>query len=112
MTGFGGVILGFFLKALADWYTERRQEDRQFHAAALLVSDELQANIVKLNIARKINECPEPLESDAYHRYELILARRLPPGRAHCPKVSGVMGSGVRFSEGWSRSGCMLIPAA
>jgi hypothetical protein len=31
---------------------------------------------------------------------------------AHCPKVSGPVGCGVRFSEGWSRSGGMLIAAA
>ena len=30
----------------------------------------------------------------------------------HCPKVSGLMGSGVWFPEGWSRSGCMLVAAA
>jgi len=30
----------------------------------------------------------------------------------HCPKVSGPVGCGVRFSEGWSRSGGMLIAAA
>jgi hypothetical protein len=79
LTGFGGVILGFLLKALTDWYAGRRQEGRQFQAAALLVSDELQANVVKLEIALETEEDPEPLASDAYHRHELILARRLPP---------------------------------
>jgi hypothetical protein len=78
LTGFGGVILGFLLKALTDWITGRRQEGRQFQAAALLVSDELQANVVKLEIALETEEDPEPLASDAYHRHELILARRLP----------------------------------
>lgn len=78
VTGFGGVILGFLLKVLADWDAGRRQEDRLFQAAALLVSDELQANVVKLEIALETEEDPEPLASDAYHRHELILARRLP----------------------------------
>ena len=74
-----GVILGFLLKSVYDWYTGRRQEARQFQAAALLVSDELRANVVKLEIALETKEDPEPLASDAYYRYELILARRLPP---------------------------------
>ena len=30
----------------------------------------------------------------------------------HCPKVSGPMRRGVRFSDGWSRSGCMSVAAA
>jgi limonene-1,2-epoxide hydrolase len=34
------------------------------------------------------------------------------PVMGHCPKVSGPVGCGVRFSEGWSRSGGMLIAAA
>jgi hypothetical protein len=71
--------LGFLLKALADWNTGRRQEARRFQAAALLVSDELRANVVKLEIALETAQDPEPLASDAYHRYELILAQRLPP---------------------------------
>jgi hypothetical protein len=79
VTGFGGVIFGFLLKALTDWNTERLREGRQFHAAALLVSDELRANVVKLEIALETEEDPEPLASDVYHRHELILARRLPP---------------------------------
>lgn len=79
VTGFGGVILGFVLKALADWNTGRRQEAQQFEAAALLVSDELRANVVKLEIALETEEDPESLGSDAYHRHELILARCLPP---------------------------------
>jgi hypothetical protein len=79
VTGFGGVILGFLLKALTDWSTERRREGQQFQAAALLVSDELRANVVKLEIALETGEDPEPLASDIYHRHELILARRLPP---------------------------------
>jgi len=77
--GFGGVFLGYLLKVLTDWYTGRRQESRQFRAAALLVSDELQANIVKLEIALETEEDPEPLASDVYHRHELLLARRLDP---------------------------------
>jgi hypothetical protein len=79
VTGFGGVLLGFLLKALADWNTGRRQEARRFQATALLVSDELRANVVKLEIALETEEDPEPLASDAYHRHELILAQRLPP---------------------------------
>jgi hypothetical protein len=74
-----GVLLGFLLKTVWDWYTGRRQETRQFHAAALLVSDELRANVVKLEIALETKENPEPLASDAYYRHELILAMRLPP---------------------------------
>jgi len=79
VTGFGGVILGFLLKALTDWSTERQREGRQFQAAALLVSDELRANVVKMEIALETGEDPEPLASDVYHRHELLLARRLPP---------------------------------
>jgi hypothetical protein len=33
-------------------------------------------------------------------------------GCGHCPKVSGPMRRGIRFSAGWSRSGRMLIAAA
>jgi hypothetical protein len=39
------------------------------------------------------------------------IAHRHHPG-THCPKVSGLTGSDVRFSEAWSRSGCMLVTAA
>ena len=78
VTGFGGTIVGFLLKVVSDWGTGKRQEDQQFQVAALLVSDELRANVVKLEIALQTSEDPESLASDAYHRHELILARRLP----------------------------------
>jgi hypothetical protein len=73
-----GVILGFLLKAAADWWTGRRKETEQFHIAALLVRDELRANVVKLQIAVETEEDPEPLESGTYSRHEQILAKRLP----------------------------------
>jgi hypothetical protein len=35
-----------------------------------------------------------------------------PGGCCHCPKVSGLMGSGVWFSVAWSRSGRMSAAAS
>jgi hypothetical protein len=58
---------------------ERRRADRDFRAAALLVSDEMRANIVKMEIAIQTAEDPEPLASGAYDTYQMILARHLPP---------------------------------
>lgn len=79
VTGFGGVVLGYLLNIVRDWIVQSRRERDRFQAAALLVSDELRANIVKLEIARDTGEDPEPLASQAYHAHELILARHLPP---------------------------------
>jgi hypothetical protein len=56
---------------------ETRRAGKEFRAAALLVNDELQANIVKLEIALETDEVPELLASQTYHAYQLILACRL-----------------------------------
>ena len=74
-----GAILGYLLKTCTDLIIEHRRADKEFRAAVLLVSDELQANIVKLKIALDTAEDPESLASQAYDTYQLILARRLPP---------------------------------
>jgi hypothetical protein len=78
-TALGGAVIGFLLRACYDWFIERRRADSEFRAAALLVSDELRANIVKLEIALETTEDPEPLASQAYDAYQMILARQLPP---------------------------------
>jgi hypothetical protein len=72
-----GAVAGYLLKTCTDLIIEHRRADREFRAAALLVSDELQANIVKLKIALETTEDPEPLAIQTYHAYQLILARRL-----------------------------------
>lgn len=75
----GGATVGYLLRACHDWITEHLRAVKEFRAAALLVSDELRANIVKLENALKTREDPELLVSMAYDTYQLILARRLPP---------------------------------
>jgi hypothetical protein len=72
-----GVALGFVLKVAWDWITDRRRADKEFRAAALVVSDELQANIVQLEIALQTSQDPEPLASQTYQSYQLVLAIRL-----------------------------------
>ena len=72
-----GAVAGYLLKTCTDLIIEHRRADKEFRAAALLVSDELQANIVKLEIAMETDEDPEPLAIQTYHAYQLILARRL-----------------------------------
>jgi hypothetical protein len=79
ITALVGVAFGFLLKTGYDWLVERSRADKEFRAAVLLVSDELRANVVKLEIALETAEDPEPLASHAYDTYQLILARRLPP---------------------------------
>jgi hypothetical protein len=78
-TALGGAVIGFLLKTGYDWLVERRRAESEFRAAALLVSDELRAYIVKLEIALQTTEDPEPLASQAYDAYQMILARHLPP---------------------------------
>ena len=72
-------MIGFLLKVGYDSYMERLWAGQEFQAAALLVSDELQANVVTLEIAIQTAEDPELLASKAYDTYQMILARRLPP---------------------------------
>ena len=77
ITALVGVAFSFLLKTCADLVTEHRRANKAFRAAALLVSDEVQANIIKLEIAIETNEDPEPLASQTYDTYQLILAPRL-----------------------------------
>lgn len=76
-TAFGGVVLGALLTTWREWMTERRRTDREFDAAALVVSDEIRANVVKLEIALQTSEDPEPLANQTYQSCQLILLRRL-----------------------------------
>lgn len=79
LTALAGAVSGWLLKTGTDWITEKRRADKEFRAAALLVSDEIQANVVKLKIALDTDDDPELLTSQAYDNYQLILARRLSP---------------------------------
>jgi hypothetical protein len=78
-TTLAGVVLGFALSFVGGLIHDERRAVREFHAAVLVVSDELQANIRKLEIAIRTAEEPEPLASQTYDAYQLILGGRLSP---------------------------------
>jgi len=52
-------------------------ELQRFRAAALLVHDELRANLSLLQIAEQTGELPEPLADRTYADYQLLLATHL-----------------------------------
>jgi hypothetical protein len=54
-------------------------EDRRFRAAALLVYDELRANLSLIEIAVKTSAIPEQLSFETYADYQLLLAQHLSP---------------------------------
>jgi hypothetical protein len=73
----GGIVGGIIAEAYHELkaFLQRRQERS---AAALLVRDELRANIVQLEIALQAQEDPVGLRSETYDDLQMILARRLP----------------------------------
>jgi hypothetical protein len=58
---------------------EEEAEDRRFRSAALLVHDELRANLATLEVALKTGQVPEPLASQTYRDHQLVLALHLKP---------------------------------
>ena len=69
----------------ADAADERRRrreteaEDRRFRSAALLVHDELRANLSILQTALRTNEVPHQLAFQTYRDHQLLLALHLKP---------------------------------
>jgi uncharacterized membrane protein YccC len=59
--------------------SEEEAEDRRFRSAALLVLDEVRANLSALEIALKTGEIPQPLAFETYAAYQLLLAQHLTP---------------------------------
>jgi len=79
LTIVGGFAATIFIRWLDDRREDRR-EDRQFRAAAVLVDDEMKANLSMLQASvnnRSTDYAPE-LQSEAYQSHRLILALRLP----------------------------------
>jgi hypothetical protein len=71
--GLGGVIF----TTLWTWFTGARREEQKFRAAALLVRDEIRANIVRNEIALQAEEMPDGLQSQTYQDLQVILASRM-----------------------------------
>jgi hypothetical protein len=66
----------------ADARQQRREEaaeERRFRSAALLVHDELRANLAILDIALKTGEVPGSLVFQTYRDHQLLLALHLTP---------------------------------
>ena len=60
-------------------HRDEETEDRRFRAAALLVYDELRANLSLIEIAVKTSAIPEQLSFQTYADYQLLLAQHLAP---------------------------------
>lgn len=58
-------------------HREAESEGRRFRVAALLVYDELRANLSILEIAQKAGELPQPLAFQTYSQHQLLLAEHL-----------------------------------
>jgi hypothetical protein len=76
-TFLGGGIVGVVASEVWRSFTRGWEVRKQRDAAALLVRDELQANIVRLRIARDGPEVPENLESATYRDLQMVLAQNL-----------------------------------
>src|SRR5437660_526231 len=78
------IVGGFLATLLIRWLDDRREErraDREFRAAAILVDDELAANLGMLKAAVNSGStdfAPE-LQSEVYRAHQLALTLGLPP---------------------------------
>jgi hypothetical protein len=78
----GGVVV-FLVDRAWTAATNRREHKKRFRAAALLVSDELRANVVRLEVAYEAARAGAPeeidLASQTYQEHQLLLAQYLDP---------------------------------
>ena len=72
-----GGLSGVVINALVEYLRDKASTDKRFRAAALLVRDELHANIVRLKIAVESSEIPDGLESQTYQDVQMLLAQGL-----------------------------------
>jgi len=73
-----GSVITFVLGKLWEIGAARRKRSSDLRTAALLVSDELRANIVRLEVALEgAPEATDDLQSQTYQEFQAILARYL-----------------------------------
>ncbi len=78
----GGAVLVWVQRLHDDW-----RANEEFETAALMVSDELRANIVRLEIAQLANEVPDDLRNVIYLKQQMVIVPRI--DRETCDAVRG-----------------------